>query len=188
RVVAALPAVLDAVDRSVAEARVQLAAREAERAEQNEQLAKLRRDEADLRARLAAVSESVQGLEMQIYEKKLHASALVERASEELGLVEDVLIAEYGPHVPVPDDPTDAPTPDAAPDAPTPDAAPADAASAPPAEPMSEMQESTDADPENPGEASTENAPTPAFVTGVAFVRAEQEARLAKFERKLAQL
>src|SRR5699024_3335347 len=113
-----------------------------------------------------------------------------------LGLVEDVLIAEYGPHVPVPDDPTDAPTPAASaePAAPAttdatdsaPAAAPADPA--PAARLMSEMQESTDADPENPGEASTENAPAPAFVTGVPFVRAEQEARLAKFERKLAQL
>src|SRR5690606_38901606 len=74
RVVDALPAVLNAVDRSVSEARIQLAAREAERGEQNEQLARLRRDEADLRARLMTVSESVHGLEMQIHEKKLHAS------------------------------------------------------------------------------------------------------------------
>src|SRR5690606_7870737 len=118
RVVAALPAVLDAADRSVAQARVQLASREAERTEQNEQLVALRKDEAELRMRLAAVSESVQGLEMQIYEKKLHATALVDRALEELGLVEDVLVAEYGPHVPVPDDPAAAPTP-AVPPAPT---------------------------------------------------------------------
>ena len=103
-VIAALPAVLDSVDRSVSEARVALAARESERSQQNEELATLRREESALRERLAAISENVHGLEMQIYEKKLHLSTLLERAGEELGLVEDVLVAEYGPEVPVPDD------------------------------------------------------------------------------------
>jgi chromosome segregation protein len=103
-VIAALPAVLDAVDRSVSEARVALAARESERSAQNEELAELRRGENSLRERLAAVSESVHGLEMQVYEKKLHLSTLLERAGEELGLIEDVLVAEYGPEVPVPVD------------------------------------------------------------------------------------
>ena len=103
-VIDALPAVLDSVDRSVSEARVELAAAEAERAQQNEELATLRREESSLRERLVAISENVHGLEMQIYEKKLHLSTLLERAGEELGLVEDVLVAEYGPEVPVPDD------------------------------------------------------------------------------------
>jgi chromosome segregation protein len=104
QVIAALPAVLDAVDRSVSEARLQLAAREQERSAQNEELATLRREESSLRERLFAISENVHGLEMQIYEKKLHLSTLLERAGEELGLVEDVLVAEYGPLVLVPDD------------------------------------------------------------------------------------
>jgi chromosome segregation protein len=43
----------------------------------------------------------VHGLELQIYEKKMQLSALLERAGNELGLVEDVLIAEYGPDVPI---------------------------------------------------------------------------------------
>ena len=98
----ALPAVLDSVDRSVSEARVQLAAAEAERAAQNEELSALRREEGALRERLSTISENVHGLEMQIYEKKLHLSTLLERAGEELGLVEDVLVAEYGPQVAVP--------------------------------------------------------------------------------------
>jgi chromosome segregation protein len=104
QVIAALPAVLDSVDRSVSEARLQLASREQERSAQNEELANLRREESSLRERLFAISENVHGLEMQIYEKKLHLSTLLERAGEELGLVEDVLVAEYGPEVPVPDD------------------------------------------------------------------------------------
>ena len=101
---AALPAVLDAADRSVSEARVALAAAEADRAKQNEELAELRRNESTLRERLAALNENVHGLEMQVYEKKLHLSTLLERAAEELGLDEDVLVAEYGPEVPVPVD------------------------------------------------------------------------------------
>ncbi|MDM4762922.1 AAA family ATPase [Galbitalea sp. SE-J8] len=134
RVLAALPPVLDSVDRSVSQARVALAAAEADRAQQNEELAALRRGEADLRERLAAVSESVHGLEMQVYEKKLHLSSLLERAAEELGLVEDVLVAEYGPHLPVPDDaalvpPAPALAPASAPSAAAPSA---DGSAAPP--------------------------------------------------------
>ncbi|MGL4340418.1 MAG: chromosome segregation protein SMC [Rhodoglobus sp.] len=105
-VIAALPPVLDAVDRSVSQARLQLAARESERSAHNEELAALRREETSLRERLFAVGENVHGIEMQIYEKKLHLSTLLERSGEELGLVEDVLVAEYGPQVPVPADAT----------------------------------------------------------------------------------
>ncbi|GAB3389526.1 chromosome segregation protein SMC [Humibacter soli] len=102
RVTAMLPSALDSVDRSVSQARTELAAAEAARAGQNEELVALRRDEASLRDRLQAVSESVHGLELQIYEKKLHLSSLLERAGSELGLVEDVLVAEYGPQVAIP--------------------------------------------------------------------------------------
>ncbi|MGD8195049.1 AAA family ATPase, partial [Herbiconiux sp. P18] len=98
-----LPAVLASADRSVTEAKVLLAQREAERAEQNEELVALRRDEAGLRQRLQAITENVHGLELQIYEKKLHLSSLLERAGSELGLVEDVLVAEYGPDQLIPD-------------------------------------------------------------------------------------
>ncbi len=142
-VVRALPPVLDSVDRSVSEARVALASAESQRAQQNEELAALRKEEIALRERLASVSENVHGIEMQLYEKKLHLSGLLERAGEELGLVEDVLVAEYGPQVPVPEDPTIEPA-------------------------------------ERNGD---EDEPH-----GAPFVRAEQEARLARAERKLAQL
>ncbi|MCU1438114.1 MAG: smc [Naasia sp.] len=100
-VVAALPALLDSVDRSVAEARVALAAAEAERAGRSRELAELRRGEAELRSRLHAITEDVHGLELQIYEKKLQLAQLVERAGA-LGLTEEVLLAEYGPQIPVP--------------------------------------------------------------------------------------
>ncbi|AMM21276.1 chromosome segregation protein SMC [Frondihabitans sp. PAMC 28766] len=98
----ALPAVLDAVDGSVAEARAVLAEREGERSTQNAELASLRAEERVLRERLHSVTENVHGLEMEIYEKKLHLSSLLERAGSELGLVESVLVDEYGPDVEIP--------------------------------------------------------------------------------------
>jgi chromosome segregation protein len=174
-VISRLPAVLDAVDRSVSEARVELAARESERSAQNHELAELRRAESSLRERLTAVSESVHGLEMQVYEKKLYLSTLLERAGEELGLVEDVLVAEYGPEQPVPDD--------ALPPAPS------------SVEPPSsvELVESTESTESTESAETTETTePTepaePAEPAGIPFVRAEQETRLARAERKLAQL
>ncbi|WP_400999154.1 chromosome segregation protein SMC [Agromyces sp. GXQ0307] len=104
RVADALPPVLAAVGRSVAEARVALAAAEAERASRNEEVHAARRAEASARERLQSVTEDVHGLELRIYEKKLHVGSLVERAESELGLGEDVLVAEYGPDQAVPDD------------------------------------------------------------------------------------
>ncbi|WP_248616269.1 AAA family ATPase, partial [Leifsonia aquatica] len=101
-VVDVLPPVLASADRSVAQARLELATAEAERASQNEELAAVRREESALRERLQGVTESVHGLELQIYEKKLHLSSLLERVGSELGLVEDVLVAEYGPEVGIP--------------------------------------------------------------------------------------
>jgi chromosome segregation protein len=158
-VVESLPAVLDSVDRSVSEARVALAARESERSSQNQELVALRISENSLRERLDAVGDTVHGLEMQLYEKKLQLSTLLERAGEELGLVEDVLIAEYGPDVPVPadDDLSESPVAEAA--------------------PVPELVE---------GPADPDSAP-PAS-SGTVYVRKEQERRLEIADRKLAQL
>jgi chromosome segregation protein len=113
-VVKSLPAVLTSVEASVAEARLEQARAEAERAEQNQELLALRRDEAALRERLQAITENVHGLELQIYEKKLHLSSVLERVGSELGLVEDVLVAEYGPDQLIPD-PDAEPDPDGGP-------------------------------------------------------------------------
>ncbi|MGG7463676.1 chromosome segregation protein SMC [Plantibacter sp. YIM 135347] len=175
-VVEALPPVLDSVDRSVTEARMSLSAAEAKRASQNAELVQLRKDESALRQRLQVITENVHGLELQIYEKKLHLSGLLERAGAELGLVEDVLVAEYGPDTPVPLDPL------------TPRASARDASI-----------DGTDAD----ADADTEDGSAPAAdeqtsepidatdqeaVPGIPFVRAAQEKRLASAERKYAQL
>ncbi|MGW9629168.1 chromosome segregation protein SMC [Agromyces sp. NPDC055520] len=103
-----LPAVLASVDASVAEARVALGRAEAERASRNEELQAVRREEAAVRERLQSVTEDVHGLELRIYEKKLHVAGLVERAESELGLTEEVLVDEYGPEQGIPVDDADA--------------------------------------------------------------------------------
>jgi chromosome segregation protein len=99
---------------------------------------------------------------MQVYEKKLHLSSLLERAGEELGLEEDVLVAEYGPDVPVPPDGT------------------------------ATVMQDGDADSEDgpreiKGDAAAE-VEAPAQPLGVPYVRSQQRARLEKAERKLGQL
>jgi len=103
-VVAELPRILDSLDRSVAEARVALAAAESARSAQSQELGELRRQDSSIRERLAGLTESVHGLELQIHEKKLHLSSLLERVQSELALDEDVLVAEYGPDQLVPRD------------------------------------------------------------------------------------
>ncbi|MGZ0710636.1 chromosome segregation protein SMC (plasmid) [Coraliomargarita sp. W4R53] len=103
-VTAQLPAVLDSVDRSVAQARLDLATAESARAAVTDELAELRVQEASVRERLSALTESVHGLELQIHEKKLHLTGLIERVASELGLEVDILISEYGPEQLIPTD------------------------------------------------------------------------------------
>jgi chromosome segregation protein len=162
RVADALPGLLASVDRSVAEARVALGRAEAERASRNEELVRHRRDEAAVRERLQTVTEDVHGLELRIYEKKLHLSGLVERAESELGLTEDVLVAEYGPDQPVPDQVVaDEAVADEAGDAPD------------------------DSDAPDGADAADDAAPE---ASARPFDREAQRRRLAAAERKLAQL
>jgi chromosome segregation protein len=203
-VIGALPPVLDSVDRSVSEAKVELAQRESERAEQNEELLALRRDEAGMRERLQSITENVHGLELQIYEKKLHLSGLLERAASELGLIEQVLVAEYGPDQLIPDDSevllidTSAAAvaaavetleqgegdelhqavlgQDAAEHGKVDDGAPA------------EFDGAGQSDGSGQGEADDDDASAAPARPGHPFVRAEQQQRLAKAERKLAEL
>ena len=158
----ALPAVLDVADRSVSQARVALAAAEAERAKQNEELQELRRNESGLRDRFQALNDNVHGLEMQAYEKKLHLSTLLEHAAEELGLDEEVLVAEYGPDVPIPADD--------------------DLSGSSNASARIETESDDDGDLDTPAEAATRSPPT------TSSTRAKQQPRLDSAERKLAQL
>jgi chromosome segregation protein len=97
-----IPTILEALDASVSEAQIALADAERVRAESSNQLTELRAREIELRTRLTSVTDGVHGLEMQIYEKKLHLSNLLEKAGADLGLIEEVLVAEYGPDTLVP--------------------------------------------------------------------------------------
>lgn len=98
----ALPVVQDACDRALVEARSEQMQAEQERARNNQELTQLRGQETEARAKLQQLTEQVHGAELRSYERKLQLSALLERASTELGLVEHVLVAEYGPEVGVP--------------------------------------------------------------------------------------
>jgi len=95
---------MESIDRSVAQARVELGRAEQARSEITAELAELRQRDQSARARLAALTESVHGLEMQMHEKRLHVSSLLERVSSELGFDEHILVSEYGPDQPVPGD------------------------------------------------------------------------------------
>ncbi|WXF90112.1 AAA family ATPase [Curtobacterium flaccumfaciens pv. flaccumfaciens] len=205
-VLADLPGVLGAVDRSLAEARVQLATEEAERSKRNTELQTIRNEERELRDRLQTITDGVHSLEMEIYEKKLHVSGVLDRAQSELGLTEAVLVAEYGPHVPVPVDVLVDPRVRARKHREAERAAAAAAAEvAVVTEPEAPEEATAEAGPDAddltlvdaestlPGgpalpEFDTTDEVDPADVETVPYVRAEQERRLKAAERDLGQL
>lgn len=213
-VLADLPGVLGAVDRSLAEARVRLATEEAERTKRNTELQVVRNEERELRERLQTITDGVHSLEMEIYEKKLHVSGVLDRAQSDLGLHEAVLVAEYGPDVPVPVDVLVDPrvlarrhreaerARAAAEAAVDPDGAGAAAVdtsivsvadTSVPAVDDADVPELVDAESTLPGgpalpELDTTDEVDPADVETVPYVRAEQEQRLAAAERDLGRL
>ncbi|WP_413353568.1 chromosome segregation protein SMC [Microbacterium sp. 1P06AB] len=101
-VVTALPPVLDSIDRSTAQARVELERAEQTRTALTAELAQLRREDGQARERLSRVTESVHGLELQMHEKRLHVQSLLDRVQSELGFDDNILLAEYGPDVAIP--------------------------------------------------------------------------------------
>ncbi|WP_242088256.1 AAA family ATPase [Curtobacterium sp. DN_7.5] len=203
-VLADLPGLLGAVDRSLAEARVRLANEESERSKRNTELQTIRNEERELRDRLQTLTDGVHSLEMEIYEKKLHVSGILDRAQSELGLVEAVLVAEYGPHVPVPVDVLVDPrvlarkhreaeraraAATAAADDGSDGTAVGDAATADldPDEVVVEAESTLPGGPALPEYDATDEV-DPADVETVPYVRAEQEQRLAAAERDLGRL
>jgi chromosome segregation protein len=201
-VLADLPVVLASVDRSLAEARVQLATEESERSRRNTELQTIRNEERELRDRLQTLTDGVHSLEMEIYEKRLHVTGVLDRAQSELGLGESVLVAEYGPDVPVPVDVLVDPRVlarrhrEAARAA---AAAAGDADTTPETDTTTEPDADADADTELVDAESTLpggpalpefEAPDvdPADVPTTPYVREEQERRLAAAERDLGRL
>ncbi|QZY52301.1 chromosome segregation SMC family protein [Leucobacter tenebrionis] len=181
RVADMLPAILDACDRSLTEARLAQQAAEQQRAKHSQELTLLRSEESELRRKLQSLTERVHGVELKSYERKLQLSALLERSGNELGLVEDVLIAEYGPDVPVPvhADGVEADTRSADPSGePDPEPEYANALEAELAAELGLKQER---------KAPEQSSREPAEST-IPYVREEQERRLAKAEKRLSQL
>jgi chromosome segregation protein len=105
RVLALLPALQRVAADSVEQSAALVARGEAERAQVTERLASLRHRENQLRQRLQELTDSVHSVEMNMYERKLQLGQIIERAAEELGLSEEVLLADYGPDQMVPADP-----------------------------------------------------------------------------------
>ena len=97
RVVAALPRVLESLEESLDQARLDLARKETARRANSEALGQLRREQQELTDRIRDLTDRVHDIEMQTYEQKLHLSNLVERSASELSLTEQELVAEYEP-------------------------------------------------------------------------------------------
>jgi chromosome segregation protein len=97
RVLQALPIVMNAVAESASQAKVRLHELEAARAHQNEELVRLRGETADIQMKLASLTQSVHDFELGNHEKRLNLANLVSRANDELGLEQDILLAEYAP-------------------------------------------------------------------------------------------
>ncbi|OEI69442.1 chromosome segregation SMC family protein [Curtobacterium sp. ER1/6] len=194
-VLADLPGVLAAVDRSLAEARVRLASEESERTKRNTELQVIRNEERALRDRLQTITDGVHSLEMEIYEKKLHVSGVLDRAQSELGLGEAVLVAEYGPDVPVPVDVLVDPRVLARRHREAERARAADAVARGDGDPAEDVDDAdlVPAESTLPGgpalpEFDATDGVDPADVETVPYVRAEQEQRLAAAERDLGRL
>ena len=98
RVLEALPILMDAVAESASQAKVRLHELEAARAHQNEELVRLRGETAEIQMKLASLTQSVHDFEMNNHEKRLNLANLVSRANDELGLEQDILLAEYAPN------------------------------------------------------------------------------------------
>ncbi|MEY4452806.1 MAG: hypothetical protein RIT51_484, partial [Actinomycetota bacterium] len=97
RVLAVLPRVMEAVADSAAKAKVRLHELESERSGQLGELVRLRGETAEIQMKLASLTQSVHDIELANHEKRLTLANLVSRANDELGLEQQVLLAEYGP-------------------------------------------------------------------------------------------
>jgi chromosome segregation protein len=104
RVLNVLPSLMNAVAESASQAKFKLHELESQRQNQNSELVKLRGETAEIQMKLAGLTQSVHDMELANHEKRLTLANLVTRANEELGLEQTVLLEEYGPEIPIPDD------------------------------------------------------------------------------------
>jgi chromosome segregation protein len=104
KVLNVLPALMNAVAESASQAKFKLHELESQRQNQNTELVKLRGETAEIQMKLAGLTQSVHDMELANHEKRLTLANLVTRANEELGLEQTVLLEEYGPEIPIPDE------------------------------------------------------------------------------------
>jgi chromosome segregation protein len=104
KVLNVLPALMNAVAESASQAKFKLHELESQRQNQNSELVKLRGETAEIQMKLAGLTQSVHDMELANHEKRLTLANLVTRANEELGLEQTVLLEEYGPEIPIPDE------------------------------------------------------------------------------------
>lgn len=97
----ALPALLEIAQSAVVEAKSRQRQTEENRAKQSQELILVRSEAAELRGKLQALTERGHSAELKSYERKLQLKSLIERAHNELGMTEQLLVAEYGPDQPV---------------------------------------------------------------------------------------
>ncbi|MFF5883882.1 chromosome segregation protein SMC [Streptomyces sp. NPDC012589] len=90
------------VEVSLARADAERAAAEAAKAHREQELARARTEGRDLKAELDKLTDSVHRGEVLGAEKRLRVEQLETKALEELGVEPEGLVAEYGPHQPVP--------------------------------------------------------------------------------------
>ena len=156
---------LDVLGTTMASAAAARDEAERERAARQDALAHLRSAVDGLAGELAVLTDSAHRDEVARTQQRLRIAQLEERAVQELGIAPDVLVAEYGPDLPVPPVTVNPAPGDPAPGDPPPgDLAPGDP---------------------QPDASGTDGAGRPA---GAPYVRAEQEARLRRAERAMAQL
>jgi chromosome segregation protein len=99
-----LPRIMDQIADTTTSVKVRLSELENARSGQLAELVKLRGETADIQIRLSTLTQSVHEIEMVNHEKKLNLAGFVQRAYDELGLDQQVLIAEYGPANGIPDE------------------------------------------------------------------------------------
>ncbi|WP_055693110.1 chromosome segregation protein SMC [Streptomyces prasinopilosus] len=93
------------IEVSLARAGEERAAVEAAKAHREQELTRARTEGRDLKAELDKLTDSVHRGEVLGAEKRLRMEQLETKALEELGVEPEALVAEYGPHRPVPPSP-----------------------------------------------------------------------------------
>jgi chromosome segregation protein len=101
-VASAAAVVLARIERSIEAAAAERAAADDERARVDAELAEVRASRRELGHELDLLTDSVHQDEMARAEQRMRIEALETRAVEELGVDGESLVAEYGPHLPVP--------------------------------------------------------------------------------------